>query len=155
MNARELTANTISQRLNPRINIGLKYLTSAEQQISPEPDCRSTGTVDRPPHSGRPDGRPRKPESWVPAVKALRSTRRSTSQNPVHAVHVGRPARSTDPPVFCCCCYFLPLSLCLSSSTSLAIFDGTWQSSTALGMASPPLISSLLQQKVIRNNTRI
>ena len=129
LNARGLRVIQFSQHTLKTLESTLGFYTPSTDQ---QKILRTRLSVDR---SGRPTSFFRSTRRSTQQTRDFgscsRSTCRSTAHASVHVVHVGRPGRSTDPPVFCCCCYFLPLSLCLSSSTSLEIFDDTWQ---ALGM---------------------
>ena len=156
--------------INPRINIRLKYLIQRISRFYPKPDCRSTGTVDRPPYTGRPHGRPKKPESGVFADRTFRSTRPVDPENPrvgflqsgTSVDRAGRP-----PKTLCMLCTSVDrpgrptllssLLLLFPATVSLPFivdFLGDLRRHLAalgnllqhLAMTSPPLISSLLQQ---------
>ena len=122
LNARELQQIPSNQTQTLELNNSLKYTDFRNNRFSPEPDCRSTDLFHQ--STGRSTGCPT--ESWALTVRFYRSTGQPTGcpteswaltvrdcgrppSDPVHAVHVGRPGRSTDQPVFCCCCYFLLL----------------------------------------------
>ena len=90
------------------LNNSLKYTDFRNSRFSPELDCRSTGrSTDLPRSTGRSPGCPT--ESWALTVRDYGRPVGRPPSDPVHAVHVGRPVRSTDQPVFCCCCYFVLL----------------------------------------------
>ena len=106
--------------LNPRTTLGLNTSHQRSSSFQPKPDCRSTGTVDRPPVD--PVGRPNLTESLAHYSQGLSVDRagRPPKALCMLCMSVDRSGRPTLPDsaaaaIFCCC------PLCLPSSTSLAI----------------------------------
>ena len=109
------------------INIRLKYPDLRSSRFSPKPDCRSTDihprSTGQSPEFNREFGTYSQGIAVDPPVDRLRTLC-------MLCMSVDRDGRPTCLFFCCCCCFHLP---CLSSSTSLAIFDNTWQSCQFLG----------------------